>query len=155
MGKSLYRGFCRKDWVRVGTGECERCQDSGAQGPSLVVWYLALAESGRECESDKGDGWAGFWSGWFAFEKHVQHPPGGRTPKVRLGSEGGRRPRPGGLGTLMACPEQSVLAYACRQRLWIKCTDARHGQYSTVASTGTLRMDLDNWSPLSLLLSES
>lgn len=46
MGKSLYRGFCRKDRVRVGTGECERCQDSGAQGLFLVVWYLALGRVG-------------------------------------------------------------------------------------------------------------
>lgn len=46
MGKSLHRGFCRKDRVRVGTGECERCQDSGAQGPSLVVWYLARGRLG-------------------------------------------------------------------------------------------------------------
>lgn len=93
----------------------------GLGGPGAVPRGLipgaGESRAGWECESDKGDGWAGFWSGWFASEKHVHHPLVGRTPKVRSGSEGGRRPRPGGLGTLMACPERSVVAYACRQTL--------------------------------------
>lgn len=118
MGKSLYRGFCRKYWVRVGTGECERCQDSGAQGLFLVVWYLALGRVGLAGSVSLIKEMVGLVLEWlFASEKHVHHPLVGRTPKVRSGSEGGRRPRPGGLGTLMACPEQSVVAYACRQTL--------------------------------------